>query len=51
LGKIYNFILRNVLIDGEKELNLKVSDFGMSKITDNNNYYVTQDEFKIPVKW
>lgn len=40
---------RNVLVDSNECV--KISDFGLAQVTDNNGYYTTQNVRNIPIKW
>lgn len=40
---------RNVLVDANEAM--KISDFGLAQVADQNGYYTTQNERCLPIKW
>uniref|UniRef100_A0A914PFD3 Protein kinase domain-containing protein n=1 Tax=Panagrolaimus davidi TaxID=227884 RepID=A0A914PFD3_9BILA len=54
LGKVHilhrDLAARNCLLNSTHEC-LKISDFGLSRKTDNNNEYVLQNDSELPFRW
>ncbi len=40
---------RNILV--VDECNVKISDFGLSRFLDDDDYYTIQTKHKLPLKW